>query len=169
MSHAANKVDWCLKKAEKEMRDFGAHRGLVKAKPDPDKALDHISKAEHYLRATEYLRKGGFSDISASTAFYCMYHCLLAIASRHGYESRNQECTFALVRSLIEENKIGLTKEMLDKISSIDVSKQEELTTVHLRELYQYGTQLSMEDATYSRILTLAKEVLDSTRPIARQ
>lgn len=106
MSHAKNKVEWCLKKAERELKESGKHRGLVNAEPDLKKAKDYINKAEHYLKATEYLKKGDFSDISTSTVFYSMYHCLLAIAVKFGYESRNQECTFALIYSLIEDKKI---------------------------------------------------------------
>ncbi|MBI2045535.1 hypothetical protein HYT23_05755, partial [Candidatus Pacearchaeota archaeon] len=103
MSHAKNKVDWCLKKAERELEKSEKHKGLVKTKPNLEKAREYIKKAEHYLRATDYLKRGNFSDISASTVFYSMYHCLLAIAVKFGYESGNQECTFALIHNLIED------------------------------------------------------------------
>ena len=73
----------------------------------------HISKAKHYLRAMDYNIKGGFSDVAVSNAFYAMYHSLLAIAVKFGYESRNQECTFSLISYLIEENKIDLDKFLL--------------------------------------------------------
>ena len=68
-----------MNKAEKELNETGKHRGLVRVEPDLGKAKDFVSEAEHYLKATEYLKKGDFSDISASTVFYSMYHCLLAI------------------------------------------------------------------------------------------
>src|SRR3989338_11642832 len=106
MSQAKNKVKWCLRKAEIELKEYGIHRGIVKINPDIEKAREHIKKADHYLSATLYLKKGKFSDISASTIFYAMYHCLLAIAAKFGYESRNQECTFTLINSLIENKKI---------------------------------------------------------------
>src|SRR3989344_2170581 len=118
MSHAKNKVEWCLKKAENELKESEKHRGLIKARADLNKAKDYIKKAEHYLKATEYLKKGNFSDISASTMFYSMYHCLLAIALKFGYESRNQECTFALIHYLIEEREINLDINLLNKIAS---------------------------------------------------
>ncbi len=149
MSHVKNKVDWCLKKAERELKDSETHRGIIKVKPDSKKVQDHITKAEHYLKATDYLKKGNFSDISASTAFYSMYHCLLAIAAKFGYESRNQECTFALITSLIEDNKIDFEKKLLDKISSLDVEKSKEQTTIEIREQYQYGTGLSLKDEIF--------------------
>ena len=113
MNHAKNKVEWCLKKAEKELKAGDIHRGLIKVTPDIERAREHIKKSDHYLSATLYLKKGNFSDISASTIFYAIYHCLLAIAIKFGYESRNQESTFALINSLIEDKKINFDKELL--------------------------------------------------------
>ena len=118
MSHAKNKVEWCLKKAEKELGAGGNHRGLVKINEDKKLASEHVVKAEHYIEAT-LLLKDNFSDISASTIFYSMYHSLLAILAKFGYESCNQECTFALIYSLIEDGKINMEREIVDKISSI--------------------------------------------------
>lgn len=166
MSHAKNKVEWCLKKAEKELNAQDKHRGLIKIKPDVSKAHEHITKAEHYLKATDYLKKGDFSDISVSTVFYSMYHCLLAIAIKFGYESRNQECTFALIHSLIEDIKIDFGKELLDKIASLDTEKSEGATTVEIREQYQYGVSLSIKDDLYSNLFELAKEVISKTKII---
>ncbi len=166
MSHAKNKVDWCLKKAERELEKLGKHRGLVRIKPDLEKAREYIKKAEHYLKATDYLKKGNFSDISASTVFYSMYHCLLAIDAKFGYESGNQECTFALVHSLIEEGNVDFEKELLDKIASLDVEKSREKTSVEVREQYQYGTSLSIKDNLYKELFELAKEVISKTKVV---
>src|SRR3989344_4392474 len=120
MTHAKNKVEWCMKKAEKDLTGGSKHRGLVKVTPDLAKAKEHIKKAGHYLKASNYLKKGNFLDISASTFFYSMYHCLLAIAVKFGYESRNQECTFALIQNLIEDKAINFDKELLAMIAKID-------------------------------------------------
>lgn len=38
MSHAENKVKWCLNKAEKELMEGKKHRGLVKIEPDINRA-----------------------------------------------------------------------------------------------------------------------------------
>jgi len=51
MSEAKNKVDWCLKKAEKELKASTKHRGLIKAKLSIEEAKKHISKAEHNFKA----------------------------------------------------------------------------------------------------------------------
>jgi uncharacterized protein (UPF0332 family) len=166
MSHAANKVEWCLKKAEKEIKEFEKHRGLIKINPDLKKAREHIDKAEHYLKATDYLKKGNYSDISTSTIFYSVYHCLLGIAAKFGYVSHNQECTFALVYSLIEKEKIDFEKDMLDKISSLDFEKGSGKTALEIREQYQYGTSMSIKDNLYQDLFTLSKEFISKTKLI---
>jgi len=79
MSHAKNKVEWCLKKAERELGEGRAHRGLVNIAPDLHRAREHVQKAEHNLKAMLYFKDGGFSDWCSSAAFYSIYHCLLAI------------------------------------------------------------------------------------------
>ena len=165
MSHAKNKVEWCLRKAENELKESKKHRGLVRIKPDVKKAKEFISKAEHYLKATEYLKKGQYSDVSATTIFFSLYHSLLAIAAKFGYESRNQECTFALIYSLIEDGKIDFDKETLRKIASLE-PKDEEETSVDIRERYQYGTEFKMDEELYNNIVKLAKEVIDTAREV---
>lgn len=169
MSHAKNKVEWCLKKAVQELEESEKHRGLVKIKPDLEKAREYIKKAEHYFKATDYLKKGNFSDISTSTVFYSMYHCLLAIAAKFGYESKNQECTFALIQSLIEDRKIDLEKELLDKIASLNMEKEKDKTSVEVREQYQYGTELSIKDNLYKELFELAKEVISKAKEIIEE
>ena len=167
MSHAKNKVEWCLRIAERELKESGKHRGLVKVKTDLDKAKDFIIKAEHYLKATELLKRENFSDISTSTVFYAMYHCLLAISAKFGYESENQECTFALIHSLIEDGKIDFEKDLLNKIASLEVEETGEKTTVEVRERYQYGTELNIEDEDlYFQLVELAKTIISKTKVI---
>lgn len=158
------KIDWCLKKAEKELTELGRHRGLVKIKPDIAKAREHITKAEHYLEATLFLKEK-FSDISASTIFYSVYHSLLAILSKFGYESGNQECTFALIYYLIEENKIDLDKYLIDKMSLLS-NKDNEESIIEIREKYQYGTDLSMKEELYNEAIEIAKIILGKVKKI---
>ncbi len=166
MSHSKNKVDWCIRKAEKEMHSLGKHRGLLEIGVNLLNMQDHIKKSEHYLKATEYLNKGGYSDICASTIFYSIYHCLLAISLKFGYESRNQECTFALIHSLIEDKKIDFPIELLDKVASLDIEKAQEGTAIDIRENYQYGTSLSLKDDSYNQLLDLAKKVISKSKEI---
>lgn len=171
MSHAKNKVEWCLKKGEKELKKEGKHRGLLETEPNLEEARKHIEKAEHYLKATDFLKEN-FSDISASTIFYSMYHCLLAIALKFGYESKNQECTFALIYSLIEDGKVNLRAELLDKMAALDAGQAEQAegkTSIEIREQYQYGTSLSLKDELYEELFELAKKVISKTKEIIEE
>ncbi len=132
MTHAENKIGWCLKKAEKEGIK---HRGLREIKPDLHKADDNIKKAEHNLEVMESLIAQGFNDWAINASFYTNYHCLLAILHKFGYESRNQECTFAAIEYLIEQGKISLEKIDLHKIFATDKHENlEEADIVDLRE-----------------------------------
>jgi len=162
MSHVKNKVEWCLRKALKEKNEKGKHRGLSKISPDINNARKHIEKSEHYIRATLFLKEG-FSDISASTVFYSIYHSLLAILSKFGYESGNQECTFALIYVLIQDKKIDLEKEIIDKISSLDLGNG---SIIDLREKYQYGVELSMKEEIFNENLEIAKKLLGRIKEI---
>ncbi|MBU1252588.1 MAG: hypothetical protein KJ905_02505 [Nanoarchaeota archaeon] len=161
MSHARNKVNWCLRKGLKEHKEKGKHRGLIKIEPNPDLARRHLEKSEHYLRATLTL-ESEFSDISASTVFYSVYHSLLAIISKFGYESRNQECTFALIRMLEEDGKIHLGSEILNEVASFDLDEG----IIILREKYQYGVELSMREELFNSALEVAKKLLGKVKEI---
>ena len=165
MSHAKNKVEWCLKKAERELKESEMHRGLVKLNSDKERAKEHIGKAEHYLSATIYLKKGNFSDISASTVFYAMYHCLLAILAKNGYESRNQECTFAAVESLIKSEKIDLDVEQLRKIASFEEDLEKE-DIVTLREESQYGTEAIEDTDKIRKLKDDTKAFIETVREV---
>jgi len=152
-------MDWCLKKAEKEFAEKGKHRGLKKISSDLVMARKHIKKSEHYLDATLYLKEK-FSDVSASTIFYSAYHSLLALLSKFGYESRNQECTFALIYNLIEGKKISLDKKLIDKIFSIG----SEDGIIDVREKYQYGVSLSMVEELFNENFDTVKELLGKVK-----
>jgi len=154
MSHVKNIKKAKLKKSERELKESGKHRGLVRIKPDLQKAKDYINKSEHYLKATEYLKNGNFSDISASTVFYSMYHCLLAIAAKQGYES---------------EGKMDFKEAMLDRITSLNVKETDKKTTTEIREQYQYGTELTIKDDIYKELIELAKEVISITKVIIEE
>jgi|SRR3989344_1368101 len=170
MSHAKNKVEWCLRKAEKELKDSNKHRGLIKTKEDKQKAKEHISKAEHNLKLMIHLKKNNFSDWCGPAAFYSVYHCLLAVISKFGYESRNQDCTFALIYSLIEDNKISLDKNMVEKVASLNVNESPGSATItDIREQYQYGTELSLEDKSYEELLGIVKSILGKTKEIIEE
>lgn len=164
MTYAENKLGWCLKKAEKEGLK---HRGLRKVKPDARGAGDHIRKAEHNIEAMEYLISGGFNDWAISASFYAHYHCLLAILQKFGYESRNQECTFAAVEILAEKGQINLAKGDLYALFAADKHEMiEEADMVDLRERFQYGTETLYEKQRVRELLEKTKIFVENTKSI---
>ncbi len=166
MSHARNKVEWCLKKAQKELQEGKKHRGLVKVEPDLQKAREHLAKAERNLKVTLYLQKGGFTDWCSSSLFYTIYHCFLAILAKIGYETQNQECTFALIASLVEDKRVTISQKDLEKVTILNITETQESqeTAVSIREEYQYSTKVSLENKEYQELLQLAKLILDRTK-----
>lgn len=167
MSHSERKVKWCLKKAKKELISGAKHRGLVEITPNVETAKKHIKKAERNLNAAIDFEKINYSDWSASAAFYSAYHSFMAIISKFGYESRNQECTFALVEYLIETNKINLDIELVHKVHDIDLSKTHETSSIlDLRETMQYGVSFSVEDEEFKDMIEIVKQILDQSKEI---
>ena len=81
----------------------------------------------------------------------------------------HQECTFALINSLIEDGKIDFEKELLDKISPLNMEESKEQTTIEVREQYQYGTSLSLKDNLYEEQLELAKKIIVKTKVIIEE
>ena len=133
---------------------------------DIEKAREHLAKAERNLRVTLYLQKGGYTDWCSSSLFYLIYHCFLAVAAKFGYETRNQECTFALIASFIEDGKISISQEDLEKVNTLNITETQESpdTAVSIREEYQYSTKVSLENKEYEELLQLAKRILDKTK-----
>lgn len=168
MSYAKNKVRWCLNKAQKEQQEGKKHRGLIEVEPNLNTAQEHIAKADHNLNATLYLRGSEFTDWCSSTLFYTIYHCFLAILAKYGYESRNQECTFVAIASLIEDGKISLDMSDLEKVSSMSIAMMQEPPTsvISIREEYQYTPKVYLENNAYEQLLELAKRILDQTKTI---
>jgi len=167
MVHINNKIEWCLKKAEKEIKEGKKHRGLIFVGINLEEVKKHLSKSEHNLLAVTYFNKGGFSDWSMSAVFYCIYHCFLAIAYKFGYESRNQECTVSLIKLLREESKIEFDSKFIEALEVYEESGRHESSIIEKREFYTYGTTVSSEDKEeFSRSLSLCKECLEKTKNI---
>ncbi|MDP2926383.1 MAG: HEPN domain-containing protein [Nanoarchaeota archaeon] len=166
-SGSSKKVDWCLKKAEKELKEGTKHRGLVKTEESIEEARKHILKAEHNLQAIQYFDSGGFSDWSMSAVFYCIYHCFLAIISKFGYESRNQECTIAVVKYFKEEGKIDLETKFIEALENYDDKERHETNVIEKREQYTYGTSVSVDNKEeIEKNINLCKDCLDKTKEI---
>jgi len=169
MSQASNKVKWCLDKAKKELEESDLHRGLVKTEEDIELANKHIIKSEHNLKAAIYFKKGGFSDWSVSAFFYCIYHCFLSILIKFGYESRNQECTIAIIEMLKEEEKIDIDKKFIDTLKITKAEEMHENSIIKLREEFQYSTDLNFkEKEEFDKLIELCKEAINKTRDIIK-
>lgn len=149
MSIPKEKLDWCLAR-EKRMK---------KIKPNDKLSQEHINKAKHNLRAADYNIKGGFSDWGVSQFYYSMYHALLAILFKFGYESKNHECTINAVGYLIEEGKINLD---LKDIAFIRTTEQ--MTTKDaksFREEFQYGTETAVNEKLLKELFENAKGIVE--------
>ena len=172
MSQHSKQVEWCLKKAKKEIEECKKqnnrikHRGLLKVKPNIEEAKKHLAKAEHNFEGIIKFKQIGFSDWSMSAGFYCIYHCFLAIAAKFGYESGNQTCTISLMRYFKEENKIDLDEKFIELLEHEKIEKTEE-SFIDLREDYTYGVQISVEDeAKINELKKSCKECIDVTKQI---
>lgn len=167
MSHVENKVNWCLRKAENEIKEGKKHRGLLKKEQDIKEAKKHILKAEHNLNAISYFNEGNFSDWSMSAVFYCIYHCFLAVIEKFGYESRNQECTIALIKYLKEQSKIDIDNKFIEALDIYDERERQESSIIEKREAYTYGTTTSADNKEeIDKATNLCKECLDKTKEI---
>jgi len=164
MSHAKNKVEWCLKKAKRELEEGLKHRGIVEIKPSIDEAKQHLKKAEHNIKALLSFEKTGFSDWSTSAAFYTIYHCFLAILAMNGYESRNQACTIAAMQYLKEEDKTRIDDKLIEALEEIEPNQAHESNVIELREIFQYGTETHIDDKRLEQLKLLCKEAIAQTK-----
>ena len=102
-----------------------------------------------------------------SAIFYTIYHCFLAIGLKFGYESRNQECTVALIKSLKEEGKIEIDDKFIKSLDITDEQERQESSVTEKRESYTYGATVSADNAEeIQKGVELCKECLDQTREI---
>ena len=161
------KVSWCLDKAARELKERGVHRGLVRTEPNSELADRHITKAGHNLKAALHFYEAGYSDWSASAFFYCIYHCFLSILSTFGYESRNQECTIAMIESLKEEKLIHLDDALISALKAAQQEDLHEANVIELREKFQYGVELEFgKKERFEELVVLCKNAVHQAREI---
>jgi len=165
MSQAKNHLRWCINKAKAEIQKGEKQRGIVESSPDIKMAKSYIKKAEHNLEVFLYNKEGNYFDWVINIGFYVFYHCFLAVLSKFGYESRNQECTFSAIEFLIEEKKIeSKFKEYIDFMKS-GFDKEED-SLLPLREFYQYTPSIEVEQLKVERLENMCKSVLRDTKTI---
>ena len=136
MSQIDNHLKWCLKD----------ERRLIKTKSNLELAQKHLKKSEYNYGVVQTLEKLKIYDWALNIGFYSIYHCFLAILSKHGYESKNQSCTITAVLNLIEQEKINLDKELVLKFDTLEVEKDVTSPTVRMnREISTYGVETSID------------------------
>lgn len=155
-----------LKKCFKEGERREWHKGLKRIEISEEKVKGHLNKAIHNFKAMISFQKTGFSDWSASASFYCLYHCLLALIAKDGFESRNQNCTFALIEDMINNKKISLSKEDLKEIFDSDVTEDLEHSNkiLDIRENMQYSIKTSLEQEEFLELKERTKTLFDKIR-----
>ena len=156
------KLDKCLKEGKTGER----HNGLRKIEVLPENIEGHIKKAIHNFNAMDSFHKSGFSDWSASASFYCLYHCLLALLAKKGFESRNQSCTFAIIEEFIGNTELSLKKEELKEIFDKDVTHDLEHSPkiLDIRENMQYSIKTSLEEKEFIFLRERTKFLFDKLR-----
>lgn len=157
-----------VKKCLDEGKNGGErHQGLKRIRPSHEKVQEHITKAIHNLEAIQDFYNIGYSDWSASTAFYALYHGLLAILAQRGYESRNQSCTFAIIGEMISNGEIKTLnhvdlKEIFDKDVTNDIEHSSKI--LDIRERMQYSTKTILAEEEFKHLKIRTKELFDKIR-----
>lgn len=164
MGNTESKFRWCLEKGKIGGRK---HHGLRKIKTDQEEANNHIQKALHNLEAVDYNIKGGFGDWAVSASFYAMYHSLLAILYKLGYDSRNQECTINAIEYFIKTGRTKLNPKYIAMIRRTDELMGSDAKA--LREEFQYGTEIEVEDEILKNTQSNAKEFVEAARIILEE
>lgn len=149
MPNSKNKLNWCLE-SEKRMK---------KIRPDDKLSKEHIEKAKHNLRAANYNVQGHFDDWAVSQSYYAMYHALLAILFKKGFESKNHECTISTVEFLIESKEISLSMEDLFFIRTTEQMTTKDAKS--LREEFQYGTKTNVNKVLLSELIQKSKAIVE--------
>ena len=112
-----------MEKSKKHFEECKRKKLILVVQPKEENIKGHIEKAKHYLKAADYNMQGNFQDVAVANAFYAMYHALLALLHKHGYEARAQECAINAVEYLIAEKKINLDMKYINRIRAADRSK----------------------------------------------
>ena len=88
-----------------------------------------------------------------------MYHALLAILFKRGYESKNHECTINAVEYLIEEGKINLDLKDIAFIRTTEQMTSKDAKS--LREEFQYGTETTVNEKILKELLGNTKRIVE--------
>ncbi|MFZ5800598.1 MAG: hypothetical protein ACOY3D_04365 [Candidatus Omnitrophota bacterium] len=96
-----------------------------------------------------------------------MYHSLLAILFKLGFDSRNQECTINAIDYFIRTGKIKLAPKYIVMIRRTDELMGSDAKA--LREEFQYGTEIEVENEILENMQNNAKEFVETARVILEE
>ncbi len=154
MSKVSEHLIWCLKDK----------RRLIKTKPDIELAKKHMKKSEYNYGIMQTLEGLKIADWALNAGFYSIYHCLLAILAKKGYESRNQSCTMTVILSLINDDKLEMDKDLVLQFDTIEAEKSITNPTVReWRELSTYGVKSSVDREQVKKLKELILKVQRQT------
>lgn len=162
MGRIDNALKWCLCQGEK---NGDKHTGLKKIDKNKGESINQLKKANSDLGTMQYLYDGNKTDWVASAAFYAMYHSLLAVLYRLGYESRNQECTIIAIENFMQEGVIKLEQKYVDMIRSL----QDDKDARSIREEMQYGSKTIMEKRRCEMLMNQAKEFVERISEVLQE
>jgi len=157
MQKTKDKLNWCL----------ASDKRMKKVLPNNQLSKEHIEKAKHNLKAADYNLQGGFDDWVVSQSYYAMYHSLLAILFKKGFESKNHECTINAIEYLIETNQIEFKKEDLMFIRTAEQMTSKDAKS--LREEFQYGTKTKMNELLLKELIQKSKEIVEKVEIILNE
>jgi uncharacterized protein (UPF0332 family) len=157
MRNHKSKLKWCLKE-ESRMRRIA---------PDKKSSQEHFEKAKHNLRAADYNLKGRFDDWVVSQVYYAVYHSLLSILFRKGYDSKNHECTINAIEYLIETKEINLEFEDIAFVRTTEQMIQKDAKS--LREEFQYGTKTEVNKELLRNLLNKSKEIVEKVEVVLNE
>jgi hypothetical protein len=85
---------------------------------------------------------------------------------KNGYESRNQECTIAVMESLKEDGEIDIDNKFIDMLKITKI-KETDHSIIKIREDFQYGIEIDFKkDSEFEELTSLCKEFIDKTKDI---
>ena len=157
MSRHKNKLNWCLKNGKR----------MKRIAPNSRLSEEHIEKAKHNLKAADFNIQGGFSDWAISQLYYAMYHSLLAVLFKKGFESKNHECTINAIEYLIEKKEINLNKEDITFIRTTEQMTQKDAKS--LREEFQYGTKTEVNKILLNELIKKSKAIVEKIEVILNE
>ena len=88
-----------------------------------------------------------------------MYHSLLAILFKKGFESKNHECTITTTEFLIETNEINFSMDDLSFIRTTEQMTNKDAKS--LREEFQYGTKTDVNKVLLTELLQKSKDIVE--------